>query len=265
MNIIAVDDEQLALEGIVNTLKRILPDATVTGFSYTDPAIDYALTNKVHIAFLDIEMYEVNGIDIAKKLIEIHPDINIIFSTGYREYMEEAFDMYVSGYILKPCTEGKIRKTLENLRHPVKDEKRIVDIKTFGSFEIFVDDIPIKFGYKKTKELLAILVDKEGRMCTVGEAMSILWEDDDDLQSKASYMKNLQSDLSNTFKKNGIENVLIKQRGALGIDVSKVKCDLFDFKIGGTAARSAFQGEYMTQYSWAESRIAALEEIKCSK
>ena len=70
-------------------------------------------------------------------------------------------------------------------------------------------------------------------MCTVGEAMSILWEDDDDLSSKSSYMKNLQSDLSNTFKKNGIENVLIKQRGALGIDVSKVKCDLFDFKIGG--------------------------------
>lgn len=60
-------------------------------FSYTDPAIDYALTNNVHIAFLDIEMYEVNGIDIAKKLIEIHPDINIIFSTGYKEYMEEAF------------------------------------------------------------------------------------------------------------------------------------------------------------------------------
>ncbi|WP_196802504.1 hypothetical protein [Butyrivibrio sp. XPD2006] len=76
-------------------------------------------------------------------------------------------------------------------------------------------------------------------------------------------MRNLQSDLTNTFKKSGIEDVLLKQRGMLGVDVNKVKCDLYDFKNGGEVEKRAFHGEYMSQYSWGEDRISILEEEKC--
>ena len=264
LNIIALDDEKLALEGILNEIRKVHPDAVINGFLFVEPAIEYAQNNKVNVAFLDIEMYDTNGIEVARQLKAIHPDINIIFSTGYKEYMEDAFSLYASGYITKPATEEKVREQLDNLRHPVKSDTNAVNIKTFGKFEIFVNDLPLKFAYSKSKELLAILVDKEGRMCTIGELMSVLWEDEDDLLSRASYMRNLQSDLTNTFKKNGIEDVLLKQRGMLGIDVNKVKCDLYDFNEGGEA-KNAFHGEYMSQYSWGEDRISVLEEEKCRK
>ena len=265
MNIIALDDEKLALEGIMSEIKKVYPEAELNGFVLVEPAIAYAKDNQVDVAFLDIEMYDTNGIEVAKQLKELNPDINIIFSTGYKEYMEEAFALYASGYITKPATEDKVREQLANLRRPVNEDKKEVVIKTFGKFEVFIGDLPLKFAYSKSKELLAILVDMEGRMCTVGELMSMLWEDEDDLVSRTSYMRNLQSDLTNTFKKNGVEDVLVKQRGMLGIDVSKVQCDLYDFKKGSTAAKGAFFGEYMSQYSWGEDRISILEEEKCRK
>lgn len=265
LNIIALDDEKLAMEGMCNTIRKVCPDATVNGFVLVEPAIAYAKDNQVDVAFLDIEMYDTNGIEVAKQLKEIHPDINIIFSTGYKEYMEEAFALYASGYITKPATEDKVSEQLANLRRPIDEDSSGAVIKTFGKFEIFVGDLPLKFAYSKSKELLAILVDKEGRMCTVGEIMSVLWEDEDDLVSRTSYMRNLQSDLTNTLKKNGVEDVLVKQRGMLGVDVNKVKCDLYEFKKGGAAAKAAFHGEYMSQYSWGEDRISILEEEKCRK
>ena len=263
MNIIALDDEPLALEGILGAIEGLLPDAALYGFLLAEDAISYATKTRVDIAFLDIEMYETNGIEVAKRLKELNPEVNIIFSTGYKEYMEDAFNLYASGYILKPVTREKVKDQLDNLRFAIKDNENALIIKTFGNFEVFVGDTPIKFAYSKTKELLAILVDKEGRMLTVGEAISILWEEDANMTVRSSYMKNLQSDLTRTFKKYNLEGVLVKQRGAIGIAVNKVKCDLYDYLSGG-AVRNTFHGEYMSQYSWAESRIAVLEEMKCS-
>ena len=261
MNIIAIDDEPMALEGILREISNLLPSANISGFLQAEAAINYATDYKVDIAFLDIEMYDITGIEVAKQLKELNPIVNIIFSTGYREYMEDAFELYASGYILKPVTMEKVRSQLENLRYPIEDDEKLIRIKTFGQFEVFVQGRPIKFAYSKTKELLAILVDKEGKMVSVGEAISILWENDDKTSSRSSYMKNLQSDLTNTLKNIGMGDVLIKQRGALGIAADKVKCDLYDF-LSGTS-KSTFHGEYMNQYSWAESRIAVLEEMKC--
>lgn len=262
MNIIAIDDESIALEGMTDTIKKLCPDDLVTGFTTVEPAISYAKENRVDIAFCDIEMFDVNGIEFARQLKEINPRINIIFSTGYREYMEDAFDLYCSGYILKPATEEKIKKQLENLRFAVEKCNDKVKIKTFGDFEIFIDGTPVKFNYSKTKEFLAILVDKEGRMCTVGNAITLMWEDD--LSDHSSYMRNIQSDLIKTLTSFGAGDIVVKQKGAYGIDVSKVKCDLYDFKNGGAAEGDSFHGEYMSQFSWAEDKIPILEEIKCS-
>lgn len=61
-------------------------------------------------------MRGVSGIDVAKQLKEIIPDINIIFVTGYDEYTKDAMAIHASGYIEKPVTAGKVRKETEDLR-----------------------------------------------------------------------------------------------------------------------------------------------------
>ena len=178
MRIIVLDDEELALESMMDAVRKCVPDADIKGFGYAEDVLEYLEDNTCDCAFLDVEMSGMNGVDLARLLKEKDSHINIIFSTGYTEYRGEAFDMHASGYILKPITPEKVRKELENLRYPVKDDKRIT-IRCFGNFEVFIDSVPVQFKYNRTKELLAYLVDRKGVLCSNGEIMAVLFEDDD--------------------------------------------------------------------------------------
>ncbi|MEG1778005.1 MAG: response regulator, partial [Angelakisella sp.] len=73
MNIIAVDDERLALQMLVSTINEVLPAAKVHAFAAGKDALDFACDNTVDIAFLDIELYDIQGVALAKKLKKIHP------------------------------------------------------------------------------------------------------------------------------------------------------------------------------------------------
>lgn len=260
MRIIALDDEKIALEGMMDIMKEVVPDAEVHGFRNSSEALEYALANQCQIAFLDIEMAGMNGINLAKRLKLQTPDINIIFTTGYSEYTKDAFDLHASGYILKPVTEEKIRREIEDLRHPVLfGSRKRVRIMAFGNFEIFIDEKPVKFQYSKTKELLAYLVDRHGAMCTNGELIGILWEDDENPRSRISYLKNLRTDLVSTLQKEGCEDILIRKRGAIGIVPDKIQCDYYEWLRGNIQGINSYRGEYMEQYTWSELTHGELE------
>lgn len=258
MKILAVDDEAIALDGLITSIKAAAPDAEVSGFSNISDAVFFAMTNQPDIAFLDINLRADSGIDLAKRLSDIVPNINIIFTTGHKQYMEQALEMHVSGYVVKPVTAEKIRNEIANLRNPVAAQKTCrVRMQTFGDFEVFVDGTPMQFGYSRTKEILAYLVDCRGAMCTNGKLIDVLWEDDDPM-SHRSYLGNLLSDLSNTLKNYDCEDIIIKRRGQIGIDTTKIECDYYEWLEGDPKARSAFAGEYMYQYSWAEVTLGSM-------
>ena len=58
--------------------------------------------------------------------------------------------------------------------------------------------------------------------------------------------------LKKTLKEVGIEDILIKTWNHLAIDITKIKCDAYDYENLDAAAINSFRGEYMAQYSWAE-------------
>lgn len=72
------------------------------------------------VAFLDIEMPGMSGIELAKKLKDIKPYLNIIFVTAYTDYALEVHSLYVSGYLLKPIKKEDVVTALDNLRNPIK-------------------------------------------------------------------------------------------------------------------------------------------------
>ena len=258
MKILAVDDEPIALEGLITSIQEASPDAEVSGYSNVSDALFFAMMSRPEIAFLDINLRADSGIDLAKRLKEIVPEINIIFTTGHRQYMEDAFQLRASGYVVKPVTADKIRAELSNLRKPVAEiPERRVKVQTFGEFEAFVDGTPIQFGYLKTKEILAFLVDCRGSMCTNGRLIDVLWEDDD-AQSHRSYFGNLLADLSKTLKEYNCEDIIIRRRGQIGIDTPKIECDYYTWLEGDQTARDAFAGDYMSQYSWGLMTLSSL-------
>lgn len=116
---IVVEDEPVILKGFVHLLSDTLPNTQVFGFQSGMEALQFAQSNRVDAAFLDIELCGESGVELAKEMSAIKPRINIIFLTGHSEYYAEALDMHCSGYILKPLTPKKIRKEIEHLRFPI--------------------------------------------------------------------------------------------------------------------------------------------------
>lgn len=258
MKILAVDDEIIALEGLVKSIKEADNTAQVFSFRFSDEAIDFMKTNTCDVAFLDIEMYGINGVSLANILLQMNPNINIIFSTGYGNYRDAAFDIHASGYIVKPITPEKVKKELANLRKPVKEVKKL-QINVFGNFEVYYDGNPLKFKYTKSKELLAYLVDRRGALCTVSELMAVLFEDD---EGHETYFKSLRKDLIDTIESVGCTDSIIIQRGKLGINKDNVYCSYFDLLDGKVKLEDVYHGEYMTQYSFSEYTNANLHNKK---
>ncbi len=262
MKIIAVDDEKLALEGLMTEIALAAPEAEINGFRNGKDALAYCRAqDKVDIAFLDIEMRGMNGLSLGENLFELYPDINIIYTTGYSEYAVKAIGMRCSGYVLKPVTADKIRHEIDNLRNPIEESKnKKLYAKAFGRFEVFVDGSLLKFKYQKTKELLAYLIDRQGELATNADIVSVLWEDDSPDSSHISYLKNIRTDLIKTLEENGCADCIVRTRGEIGIAPDAIDCDYYEYLAnrGMEGSEKLFKGEYMSQYSWGEYTLASL-------
>lgn len=253
MLITVIDDEPLALKATAAAVREAIPSAEIVTFQKCSEFLEFAVSNTVDVAFLDINMRGVTGLELAEKLKETNPTVNIIFVTGYSEHKSAAMDMRASGYLMKPVVAADIAEEIRFLRFPVKEKAR-VRAKCFGNFSVEYDGKPMHFTYKKTEELLAYLIDRKGAPIGYGELSAILWEDD----THIDYLKKLRADLLNTFKAHGLPDVIIARKGTLAIDCGRISCDYFDYLDKKDGALDAFIGEYMSQYSWAESTLGML-------
>ena len=161
MRIIAVDDEKLALDALLGSIRKAAPEAEIYGFNDAAEALNFLKDQPCEVAFLDVEMPEMNGVELAKRMKMIYPNINIIFSTGYDQYRGVAFGLHASGYLTKPILPEDVRWELEDLRRPVQlPVTKRIRVQAFGNFEVFLDGLPVRFKYERTKEMLAYLVDR---------------------------------------------------------------------------------------------------------
>ena len=117
-NVMMVDDRKLILTGGLPILEEVMPNAIVAGFTDANEAIEYAKTNRVSLAFLDIELRDTTGLELCQKLIEINPHTNVVYLTAYGDYALDAWSTGASGFMLKPITPEGVRKQLEKLRYP---------------------------------------------------------------------------------------------------------------------------------------------------
>jgi len=118
-NVIMVDDEKIILAGGLPVLEEVMPNAAVRGFSKPSEALEFAKSNRVALAFLDISMGRVSGIDLCKELLKINSKTNVIFLTAYVDYAFDAWSTGASGFMLKPITAEEVKKNLAMLRYPI--------------------------------------------------------------------------------------------------------------------------------------------------
>ena len=255
MKAIAVDDELYMLETLEEAILASPDIIQVERFSTCSAALAYVTENPIDIAFLDINMRGIGGLGLAEKLIGLQPRCKIVFCTGYGEYAVSAFQLHVSGYLMKPITAEAVQKEIDHIKG-IKATEKLLTIKCFGNFEVLHKGEALRFKRKKAKELLAVLVDRNGAGMTAKQICAILFPNDTDDTKNAAYLRQLILDLKQTLKTIRAEDVLRHETPYYRIDTDLVRCDYLSFLETG---KPQFHGEYMTQYSWAEETCAMLQ------
>lgn len=287
MKILVVDDERPARERMVETLGRICPECKVVAFDNAQDALNYEGKSDIEIAFLDIELGNYSGIELAIELKKYSPRCNIIFVTSFSEYGTESFKARPSGYVTKPYTDEEIKRELDNLRYQIseslessevfgksggfggneettleKDERRL-RCATFGNFIAYKENGDIMtFSRTKSKELLAYLIDCAGFPVTTRDIAKDVFEAELDKQMSKNISKIIIGLISD-LKDEGYDDIVIKQNRQIYVNRDKIDCDIYNAINGDVSALNSFHGEYMIEYSWAEisGSVAKIRKI----
>lgn len=173
MKIVVCDDDRIVREQLISLIRGQEPDAEIITFKTGEDMVKSL--EDFDISFLDIEMKEISGIDIAKHMREEQEKWSkeksiIIFVTGYREYMEEAFDVNAFHYLVKPVDEKKFHtvfsRALKEISAKTEQKKLSVIIKCSGmQKKILLKDI----YYIESSNKKVVFHTKDGKLDTYGK------------------------------------------------------------------------------------------------
>ncbi len=172
---------------------------------------------------------------------------------------EKEPNTYASRYVMLYPVEGGEEAGKAGLPASLP-ENRTVFIRTFGYFDVFVGNTPIAFRSKKSKELLALLVDRKGGYVTSEEAISFLWEEEPTSTLTLSRYRKVALRLKSTLEEYGISDIMETVDGKRRIVMDKVSCDLYDYLTGKEEYAQLFKGSYLTNYSWGEVTLGELSK-----
>ena len=259
---LTVDDNPNVLQSVRDGLLRLDPNGTHRIAASGDEALELVAQFPPDVIFLDVEMPGLNGLEVAQWLNTFRPQTNIVFITGHAEYALSALELYASGFLLKPISEEQLDEALRHLRYPVSTSARAfpkrLKAQCFGQFEVWCGDKPVVFQRRKTKELFAYLIDRNGALCSMGQLISFFWPEAPGDTAHASHLRMLIADLQTTLTDCGFGEALVRSRGMLGVNPSLLDCDYFHYLSGSPEGKQSFHGEYMSQYSFGESTLAKL-------
>ena len=258
MNAIAVDDEPLMLYALEKAIKQSEDISEVKSFSNCEKTLEWIKNHSADIAFLDIDMRGMGGLTLTERIQELCPDCKIVFCTGYEEYAVEAFQLHVSGYLMKPISAQDIQKEIDNIKekeHKPEKKKKLLTVKCFGGFEVYANGKIVYFHRSKSKELLAYLIDRKGASANGREIVARLWGEDENIERNLNYFRQISRDLRKTLEMVGAGEVFERNNKQYSIKAELIDCDYYTYLAKGSPE---FHGEYMTQYSWAEETCGLL-------
>lgn len=189
MKAIVVDDEYLALESMTRLLQRF--EVQVAG-AFQDPreALKQQEALDADVAFVDIEMPELNGLELAARLQAAQPSLQIVFVTAYEQYAIDAFELAAIDYLLKPIQLKRLETTIKRLsskqaettpepqpRQPM--EQTICFFHHLSFQDAQGNPINIAWRTAKARELLAYLIHSGDKTPSKEELLDRIWPDAD--------------------------------------------------------------------------------------
>ncbi|MDR1990964.1 MAG: LytTR family DNA-binding domain-containing protein [Acidobacteriaceae bacterium] len=166
------DDEPLARSMLAELLRRDDEIASVVECSDGTSIQATIAATHPHIAFLDIEMPGIDGLQIANAL---HADSPVVvFVTAFSDYAPRAFEVHAVDYVLKPFSDRRFKEALERAKQRVRD-RRLGQLVAQGVIpQPPVDVTPDVIGHPATGWLERLSL-REGNQAVVLKTSDIVW------------------------------------------------------------------------------------------
>ncbi|HIW33750.1 MAG TPA: response regulator [Candidatus Paenibacillus intestinavium] len=286
MRVILVDDEQLALLSMEKMLNDLEGLEVIGKYMNAIIAIEQIVLTQPDAVFLDIEMPEVNGLDVAAIIQEQSPATEIIFVTAYDQYALDAFNVQAMDYLLKPFSSGRLKKTIEllqkrikqNIKPPPASKGNMRCMGRLQAQKVGEESVVLRWRTTKIKELFAYLLHNRGQVVSKDILIQLLWPEIEEQKG----ITNLQTSIyriRQMMKEQGLEEVLlisytqfgyVLELNGLLIDAEQWDLDLRDLSpiSRQTVADhqrlfAAYTGDYLGEddYYWAETERQRLKTM----
>lgn len=270
MKVLFVDDEPNAHVNFCHDIGSREDVTSLDCFYTAEDALHHATQNPVDCAFMDIALSgDMNGLELAKALKALQPNIEIAFLTAFDEYTKTSYHLGGRAYLTKPYSKQELDEALDLMgrliqSHPAKiqqttDTKTQIKIRTFGNFDLIIDGRAVAFKTAKAKEALAFLVDQMGSSVSGAQIFFALWENQVYNATTSIYVRRTMRALKDDLAAMELTHILVFGRNSYGIDMTQLYCDSYALLNGSEKEAHLFNGEYMKQYSWGEMTIPLLE------
>ncbi|KOP71424.1 transcriptional regulator [Lysinibacillus sp. FJAT-14745] len=278
IRVIIMDDEPLALINMEKKLKEFNSIEVIKSFTTAKDLLAEGPSLDFQVAFLDVEMPGMNGLEIARLLKEWNKNIFIVFVTAYRDYAVQAFEIHSIDYLLKPISKARLETTinriqellhLENKSTPIQINKPTLTIQCFGGFVVLHNDKAIHWRTLKTKELFAFLFSNLNHHVPRDTIIDALWADTEFKKARVQ-LHTTVSYLRTTLSALGYSEVIQYANGCYILQLEDFQCDAHDLehnlngktetgKIDVEKAEALiqnYQGEFMASldYPWITSK-----------
>lgn len=199
LRVIAVDDQTIMLEAVKRALKPLHFVKLIAATTNPLDALTYCEQTQPHVALLDIDMPELDGIHFAEALAKKSPETAVVFITSHASYVREAFKVYAYDFLEKPLDPERLEHTLKRLYHQVGEDATPL---TFPTEEGHV--------YIKPQDILT--VEASGKHCLVSDltkqhTVRLSLKEIEEILTEPCFFKSGRSFIINLSHVSGIEKL----------------------------------------------------------
>jgi len=234
IRVMLVDDEEDALNLLEILLLRI-GDVEIAGrYSSPTQAIEALRDAPVDAVFLDNEMPGIKGMETARRMRNIRPQLPIVFTTAHAEYAVEAFEIQSTDYLLKPLQMARLERAVSRIRQEVSRAKNrpVAYIQCMGGFSVALpheDGRTLPWRTNKAKEICAFLVHHEGKYVESDLIIESVWPGYDPLKAR-NYLYTCLSYLRKRFQEHHVPMSIERAGNGFAILLSGVAVDVAEFE-----------------------------------
>ncbi len=238
MRVIIVDDEELMLM-IFKEMLSIFPGIEILGmFQNARDAFAFLIENRVEMAFIDINMPEESGLELAKSISSHNIETDVVFITASKEHALEAFDVNAFDYVIKPIIQSRLEHTIKK----AFDKQKIMEANNYNKINQNISiyclgglDIrnrnfeKIKWISNKCEEVFFYLLLKQGRAVSRHEMLEEIFCGMAPKNAE-TYLNTTIYQLRKSLEPHGLKAAVISYAEGYSLELKGVYIDSIDFE-----------------------------------